>query len=210
MAIAAFKVYESAVRPTADWFHVNRVIQLNRSGIACGASFNRTQRGKFWMAILERANVVRKVRSTSMCPKIGVAESAGFCIRSRNVNSSAMFSMARDAIILRIIREMVHWAVMAVETSEHVCLGGEFSWNPVVAGRALFFQYGMGSRQTAAAVDTGIPGQAFSGDPKESQQQEQKAEPELGALQRCRPLEIVEVDALRELLGCACASHWKQ
>lgn len=60
-----------------------------------------------------------------------------------------------------------------------------------MAGRALFFEHRMSAGQPAAAVDTGVLGPPLSRDPKQSQQQEQKAEPKLGALQRRRPLEII-------------------
>src|SRR5437762_9741200 len=61
--------------------------------------------------------------------------------------------------------------------------------------------------EPAAAVDTGVLEKGAFGDPQEPEQRQQEAEPEFGAFQRRRPLEIVEVDTLGELFCCACACH---
>ncbi len=52
-----------------------------------------------------------------------------------------------------------------------------------------------------------VAGETTPGDPDQREQRQQKAEPEFRALERGRPLEIIEVDALGEFLCCACACH---
>ena len=54
-----------------------------------------------------------------------------------------------------------------------------------------------------------VAGESTPDDPEKRKQRQREAEPKLGALERRRPLEIIEVDALRELFGCACACHRK-
>lgn len=100
-------------------------------------------------------------------------------------------------------------AVVAIEAGVIGSFCRKLSRLAHMTGRALFFEDRMSTGQAAAAVHAGITGQAFFSDPRESKQQQHNAEPKLGALERCRPLEIVEVDALREIFSCACASHNK-
>src|SRR5215472_3568869 len=44
--------------------------------------------------------------------------------------------------------------------------------------------------------------------PQKREKRHSQAKQEFGVLERCRPLEVVEVDALRELLGCPRSCHW--
>src|SRR5437762_11035814 len=48
---------------------------------------------------------------------------------------------------------------------------------------------------------------AAADDPQKREKRHEEAEPEFRALERRRPLEVMEVDALRELLGCPCSCH---
>ena len=76
-----------------------------------------------------------------------------------------------------------------------------------VAGGALFFENGVGLGHSPAGIHTMVAGKTTPGDPEQREQRQQEAEPEFGALQRRRPFEIIKVDALGELLCCACACH---
>jgi hypothetical protein len=102
---------------------------------------------------------------------------------------------------------MVRGTVVAIEAGAVGSFYGKNAGLLNVAGGTLFFKNGMCPRQAAGAVDAGIAGQALFGDPKDSQQREKEAEPELGPLERRRPLEIVQVDALGKLFGCAGSRH---
>src|SRR5467141_4662310 len=52
-----------------------------------------------------------------------------------------------------------------------------------------------------------VAGKSAPRNPSQCEQRQQQADPEFRALQWRLPLEIVEVDALRELFCCACACH---
>ena len=76
-----------------------------------------------------------------------------------------------------------------------------------VTGGAFFFENCVRPRHAAAAVDAVVAGKSAPRNPDERAKRQQETEPEFGALQRRRPLEIVQVDALRELFCSACACH---
>ncbi len=118
-----------------------------------------------------------------------------------------MFCVTRRAIGCRDLRGMMSRAIVAGEAGAIGGSCGKRFGLAQMAGGALFFQNGVGTRQAAAAVDVGIARQAFFCDPKESQQKEHKADPQFGALERRRPLEIIEVDALCESLCRARSRH---
>ncbi len=71
----------------------------------------------------------------------------------------------------------------------------------------LLFKNSVRLGKTAAAVNERALEKSAPGDPKESEQGKQQAEPEFRALQRRRPFEIVEVDALSQLLCCPRSRH---
>jgi hypothetical protein len=73
--------------------------------------------------------------------------------------------------------------------------------------RALGFEHSVRRGHAAAAVDPRIFVERVPGNPQYGQDRREKTQPELGALQWSRPLEIVEIDALREFFGGACSSH---
>ena len=118
-----------------------------------------------------------------------------------------MFCVTRRAIWCRDLRGMMSRAIVAGEAGAIGGSCGKRFGLAQMAGGALFFQNGVGTRQAAAAVDVGIARHAFFCDPKESQQKEHKADPQFGALERRRPLEIIEVDALCESLCRARSRH---
>ena len=76
-----------------------------------------------------------------------------------------------------------------------------------MARRALRFEDGVLGGHSAAAVDTRIFVERMPRNPRDRQDWQKKAQPELGTLERSRPLEIVEIDALREFFGGARSSH---
>ena len=61
--------------------------------------------------------------------------------------------------------------------------------------------------EAAATINARVSENGAFGNPSERKQGQQETEPKFRALQRRRPLEVVEVDALREFLSCACACH---
>ena len=76
-----------------------------------------------------------------------------------------------------------------------------------MARRASLFEDGVRRGHAATAVYARIFVERVPGNPDYRQDRYEKAQPELGAFQRSRSLEIVEIDALREFFGGARSSH---
>src|SRR6266403_5969291 len=102
---------------------------------------------------------------------------------------------------------MMNRSVMAVEASGVSRLHGKCTYRSQVASSAFFLQHRMRFAHAAAGIDAMIAIKAAPGNPNQRDQRKQEAKPELGTLQRRRPFEIIEVDALRKLFCCACACH---
>ena len=76
-----------------------------------------------------------------------------------------------------------------------------------MASGAFFFENRVWFGQTAAAVNARVFEKRPFRNPHKRKKRQQQAKPESCTLQRRRPLEIIEVDALREFFCCACACH---
>src|SRR5260370_18623706 len=76
-----------------------------------------------------------------------------------------------------------------------------------VVGRSIVCAGGMAFCHSPATVNPRIPGKGTLGDPDQREQRQKEAEPESCALQWRRPHEIVEVDALSQLLCCPRSRH---
>src|SRR4029077_8839261 len=95
---------------------------------------------------------------------------------------------------------MMVWAVVAVEASGVSRFRGKCAFSSQVASRAVFFQHRMCFAHAGAGIDAMIARKPAPHNPNQREQRHHEAEPEFRTLQRRRPLEIVEVDALCELL----------
>src|SRR6266404_4023098 len=98
-------------------------------------------------------------------------------------------------------------AVVAVEASVVGSLRGKCAGHLHVTGGTFFFKNGMRFGQAPARVHAMVFGKTAPRDPGGRDREQQNTEPKFGALQRRRPLEIVEIDALREFLCCARPCH---
>ena len=98
-------------------------------------------------------------------------------------------------------------AVVAVEAGVVDGFRGKCTSDLQVAGGTFFFENGMRFGELATTVNAGVFEKSASGDPEERKQRKQEAEPEFRALQQRRPLEIVQVDALREFFCCSSSRH---
>src|SRR5712692_4276901 len=203
MAVATFELNGRTVWFTANRLHVNGVIQLDRTGVACGDARNGTQRGELRMAALEASDVKCVVRSAGACPQVAVAFSASLIAGGGDILAAAVFRVARFAGRSRRLRGVVYGPVVAGEASVVGSLRRKCASLLRVTGSAFFFEDGVRFREVAAAVNARVFENGAFGNPEEREQGKQEAEPEFGALERRRPLEIVEVDALREFLRCA-------
>jgi hypothetical protein len=118
-----------------------------------------------------------------------------------------MFDVASRAVRRINLFRMMDGPVVAVETGGVRHFGGKCACRSQVACSAIFFQHRMRFAHAAAGVDAMITRKAAPGNPNHGKQRQREAKPEFGALQRCRPFEIVEVNALRELFCCTCSCH---
>src|SRR5437879_4768579 len=98
-------------------------------------------------------------------------------------------------------------AVVTVEASVVNHFRGKYTGLLHMARSAFIFKNDVRLGQTSAAVNARVFENSMFGDPHEREQRQQGTQPEFGALQRRRPLEIIQVDALRELFCRACACH---
>ena len=96
---------------------------------------------------------------------------------------------------------------MAGEARVISYLRGKRACRLQMASRAIFFQHRVRFAHAAAGIDAMIAGKAAPRNPHQCEQRQQEAQPEFRALQQRRPLEIVEVDALREFFCGACPCH---
>src|SRR5208337_3435075 len=126
-----------------------------------------------------------------------------------DIDAPAMLGVACGALRhLRLHLVLVmDWAVMAGEAGAVGGGGKKLAGLLHVASGALLFQHGVRLAHPAAGVDARIVEKAAPGDPDERHWRHQNAEPQLGALVGRPPFEIIQVDALRQLLGCACSRH---
>jgi len=108
-----------------------------------------------------------------------------------------MLGVARGALRGAHPASVVDRAVMTRETSLILDLGREARGLLDVTRRALRFEDGVRRGHAAAAVDPRIFVERVPENPHYRQGRREKTQPELGAFQRSRPLEIVEIDALR-------------
>lgn len=102
---------------------------------------------------------------------------------------------------------MMDGPVVAVETRAVRHFSGKCARRSQVACSAIFFQYRMRFAHATAGIDAMIARKAAPGNPNQGEQRQREAKPKFGALQRRRPFEIVEVNALRELFCCSCSCH---
>ena len=161
------------------------------------------------MAVLETLNVALEVWLAAVGLQVGVTFGAALIAHGGDRHASAMFRVACGAIGSFCGSGMVCGAIMASEAS---AIGG-FCGKRVsllkVASGALFFEDGMRGRHSSAAVDAVVAADGVPRNPRDGQSGRENTHQQLGALEWRRPLEIVQVDALREFFGCACTCHDK-
>ena len=139
-----------------------------------------------------------------------MAYRAGLIADSGNINPALVFCVAlgaREFLSAADADGVMRGPIVALETGVVGSFRGERARFLHVTRHTFFFEDRMSLRHTPARVHALVSGKTAPRDPRQCQQRQQQAEPEFGALQRRRPLEIVEVDALREFFCCACARH---
>jgi hypothetical protein len=136
-----------------------------------------------------------------------VAFGARFLAWRGDIYAPAMFCVAGGTIRRARLISVVDRAVMARETSLILDLRRKYRSPLDVACRALFFEDGVRRGHAAAAVYASIFVERVPGNPHDRQDRQKKTQPELGAFQWRRSLEIVEIDALSKFFGGARSSQ---
>jgi hypothetical protein len=199
VAVGTLELDQHASGAAPNGVHVNGVIELHSPRVGF------TEIG---MAVLQTANMICDIGPTERRVQIGMTFGASLIAHSGNIDSPAMLTVARAARERFFCIAVVSWAIVAGEASRVRDLGGELAGFPRVAGRAFFFEHGMGIAHPPAGINAIVAGKGAPGNPDQRKQRQQDAEPEFRALQRRRPLEIIQVDALGKFFGCACACHF--
>src|SRR5277367_4999094 len=157
------------------------------------------------MAIAETENGVGVVAGTAVGFEIGVALGAILIAGGQNVDATVVFGVALGAGDVFRGDVMVDGAVMATEAGRVFGFFGEGVGGFYMASGAVVGEDSVSFGHFAAAVDASVFGDDQPDDPGESQSGHEDAESQFGGLQRSRPFEIVQVDALSEFFSCACA-----
>ena len=117
-------------------------------------------------------------------PMIGVAGSARGHERLRCVMQGAV--MAREALLVD--------GFFVVKTQVGQVAGGTLLGENCVRGG-----------QTSRGIHAAVVANAIPRDPQDGERRRHNGKQKSPAAQRARSLEVVEIDALREFLGCACS-----
>jgi hypothetical protein len=131
-----------------------------------------------------RAVCVAGGGQSNRSPVIGVA--GGACGRERLGYVMQGAVMARDALLVDDL------CIVKTQVGQ-------------MAGRTLLCEDGVRGGQASGGVHAAVAADAVPRDPQEGERRRHNGKQKSPAAQRARSLEIVEIDPLRELLGCACS-----
>jgi len=140
-----------------------------------------------------------------------MAPGAISCTRRSQLGISTMFCMTRRARELRRVAcrqlRMMCRPVMTRETSRIRRTRGKSSRSPHVARLALLLEHRMCWTQPAARIHARIAHKKMPTSPHQCDSRRQHSQPQFRALERRRPLEVVQVDPLRNCLSCPGPRH---
>ena len=204
VTIPASQLYIRPVRPRPNRLHMNRVIHSNRPRITRLI----TQHRKLRMPILKTLDMgcVARTRPAASL-QISVALRATLILRRDNIHSPAMLRMATRATKGIRLRSVMHRAVVTSQTSRIASLRRKRSRRPHMARRALRFQHRVCRTHPPARIHARVPRKSVPSNPNQHKRRQPHAKPKFRALQPRRPLEIIQVDPLRQFLSCSCSRH---
>ena len=203
VAIRANHLHAAAVGSQQIRLQVAVMIELNSSRIAVPAA----QHGKFRMIALKAIDVARESRRAVARRQIRMALRAVRVARGRQSNRSAMIGVAGGARRRELLRRVMNGAVVAGEAFLVGDFLAEKSRLRDVARGALPGQHRVRGRQRARRINAPVAAHSVPREPHERERRQRHRQPKRPASQRARPLEIFQVDPLREFLGCACSRH---
>ncbi len=206
MAIRTIQLNHGSIGTSPYALHVNGVVHQNGARIFGALA----ECGEFGVAKFETANVRgiawRTVRVFQICVTFGAT-----LIASRaDDDASAMFDVAGGTLghVGLQLRVVMNRSIVASEAGAVHGSGRKFPCFLEMADGALFFEDRMGAAHPPARIDPGIARNSAPDNPPQGKQRYQHGQEEFRALVGCRPREIVQVDALRQLFCCASPRHF--
>jgi hypothetical protein len=191
------------MRPGEIRFHVNGVIELDRTGIR----ESRTKCCKFRMSGFEVRDAGGEIRHRMIRAEVGVTLRAVCIRRGRELHASPMLDVARRASGRENLIRMVNGPVVASEARSIVRLCTEKSGAHDVARAAILGEHGVRGRHGAGAVELVVVRYAVTHEPKQRRDRQKRREQKTNFAKAMRVLEIVQVNPLREPFGCPLRSR---
>jgi hypothetical protein len=177
------------------------MVELNGSRVAALGS----QRREFGMIAFKTADVSDNTSRTPARREVRVTLRTICIACGGKPNRSPMIGVAGCARGRERLRFVMQGAVMARETFLIDYFLVVKTQIGQMAGGALPGENRVCGGQASGGVHAAVAANAIPGDPQDGERQCRNGKQKSPAAQRARPLEIVEIDALRELLGCACS-----
>jgi hypothetical protein len=122
-------------------------------------------------------------------------------------NCSTVVGVAGRTGRSKCLRHLVNCTVMASQTFLVGNFLAEKSGLRDVAGRALAGQHGVRRRERAGGIDAPVSTDGVPRQPDNRERGQRQRKQKFPSSQRASPLEILEVNSLRELFGCARSWH---
>jgi hypothetical protein len=166
-----------------------------------------TRRRKLRMSILETLDLCRVPRRTTRALQVAVARRAALIARRNQIHASPMFRVASRTTKRGALRRVMHRRVVASQTSRITDLCRKHARRLHVARRTLRRQHRVRLAHPPARIHARVPRESVPRNPNHGQRRQPHTQPELRALQPSRPLEIIQVDPLRQFLSCSCSRH---
>ena len=162
------------------------------------------------MPILKTSDVFRKSRRGNTRRQIAVALCARLVPRRRQIQPPVMLHMAFRASKLLSLRccLVMRWPVMTSQARRIRRRSRKSSRQLPMARRALLFEHCVCSTQSPAGINAIIMSKKVPTDPHQRNHRRQNRQPQFRALERSRPFEIIQVNPLRDRLGCPCPCHF--
>jgi hypothetical protein len=180
-----------------------KVIQLNGTRV----SASRAEHGKFRMVALETCDVACDAHRSSARGQIRMTLCARGVARSRQTDRTAMIRVAGSAGGSKNLRGVMNRPVMAGEALLIRDLLAEKTGMRDMAGSALLGQHSVCRGETPRRINAMVSANSVPCKPEHRQNRQSHRKHEAPVAQRMRPLEIIQVDALREFFCCARSWH---
>jgi len=156
VAIPALQLYVRPIWPTTYRFHVDGVIDHDRSGIPRDCFIRGVQRREFRMPVFKALNMRRVTRRAVARFQIPVALRATLILRCHEVHSSAMFRVALRAANRFRLRRVMQRPVMARQTGPIAGFRRKRSRRMHMARRALRLQHRVRLAHSTAGIHARI------------------------------------------------------